>query len=115
MTTINTTPDGLGPLGRKLFTDVTDDYELESHELLLLQNCCETADVVGDLQSQIDADGGPVLGGKPHPCLAEIRQQRVLLARLLTALRVPIGDEDARSGQRRGIRGVYQLGGRDAS
>ena len=65
-----------------------------------------------------DADGGPVLpvelGGKPHPCLAELRQERVLLARLLTALRVPIGDEDARS-QRRGIRGVYTLGRFDAS
>lgn len=118
MTSTNRAPRGLSPVGRKLWTDVTGDYELEAHELLLLLNCAQTADVVAALQAQVDADGGPVLpvelGGKPHPCLAELRQERVLLARLLTALRVPIGDEDARS-QRRGIRGVYTLGRFDAS
>ena len=61
MTSTNRAPRGLSSAGRKLWTDVTGDYELESHELLLLQNCCQTADVVAALQAQLDADGGPVL------------------------------------------------------
>jgi len=47
--------------------------------------------------------------------LVELRMQRILFARLLVALRVPIGDaEDAGSAdrlQRRGLRGVYGIKG----
>ena len=94
---------------------MTAQYELAAHELLLLQNACQTADLVARLQAIIDEDGPVLPTGKNHPAVAEIRQQRITLARLLVALQVPAGDEDARSGQRRGIRGVYQFGGRDAS
>jgi hypothetical protein len=67
------------------------------------------------LQALLDEEG-LVSGGKTHPALAEIRQQRITLARMLVALRIPAGEESDRpAGQRRGIRGVYQLGGRDAS
>ncbi|WP_156689334.1 hypothetical protein [Mycobacterium sp. Marseille-P9652] len=94
---------------------MTSAYELEPHELLLLENAARTADLIAALQARINADG-PVfpieMGGKTHPAVAEIRQQRITLARLLVALRVPTGDEDDRpaASQRRGIRGVYQLG-----
>ena len=108
-------PRGLSPAGRKLWDAVSSDYDLESHELLVLENAARTADLVGDLQALIDEEG-LVLGGKTHPAVPEIRQQRITLARLLVALRVPAGEESDRpSGQRRAIRGVYQLGGRDAS
>ena len=94
-------PRGLSPAGRKLWDAVTSDYDLESHELLLLENAARTADLVAGLQALID-DEGLILGGKTHPGVAEIRQQRLCLARLLVALRVPAGEEDARpSGQRR--------------
>ena len=94
---------------------MTSNYDLESHELLLLENAARTADLVGRLQALLDEEG-LVSGGKTHPALPEIRQQRITLARLLVALRVPAGEESDRpAGQRRGIRGVYQLGGRDAS
>jgi hypothetical protein len=62
----------------------------------------------------VDADG-PMLGGRPHAALVELRQQRIVLARLVVALRVPLGDQDEESAparlQRRGARGVYQLRG----
>jgi hypothetical protein len=100
---------GLSAAGRRLWDAVSSDYALVSHELVLLESAARIADLMGDLQSLID-DEGLVLGGKTHPAVAQIRQQRLVLARLLVALRVPIGDEDARpSGQRRGIRGVYRL------
>ncbi len=57
---------------------------------------------------------------KVHPAVVELRQQRIVLARLVVALRVPIGDQEeaaARSTSadvgaaarlpRRGLRGVY--------
>jgi hypothetical protein len=42
---------------------VSSDYELESHELLLLENAARTADLVAGLQALID-DEGLVLGVK---------------------------------------------------
>jgi len=81
----------------------------ESHELVLLESAARTADLIADLQSLIDEEG-LVLGGRTHPGVAEIRQQRLVLARLMAALRMPTGDEDDRpSRQRRSIRGVYRL------
>jgi hypothetical protein len=50
-----------------------------------------------------------------NPALVELRQQRLLLGRLVAALRVPIGDQSpdvptvARP-QRRTVRGFYQVG-----
>jgi len=48
-------------------------------------------------------------GEKAHPALVEARQQRVVLARLLASLRIPI-DEEGRAQRRGGARGVYGLG-----
>lgn len=110
MTTKTRAPRGLAPAGRKLWDAVNADYELESHELLLLENAARTADLVAQLQARIDEDGPVSPAGKTHPAVAEIRQQRITLARLLVALRVPSGNEEARTThQRRGIRGVYRL------
>ena len=92
-----------------MWSSVTNEYALEQHELLLLEQACRTASLVEQLQETLDADG-PVLGAKVHPVVIELRMQRLALARLLVALRVPTSDEDARP-QRRGLRGVEQLGG----
>ena len=114
MTSSNRAPHGLSAAGKKLWVAVTAEYELAAHELLLLEQASRTADLIAELQRRIDADGAVLPTGKNHPAVAEIRQQRITLARLLVALQVPAGDEDAKSAQRRGIRGVYQFGGRDA-
>ncbi len=47
----------------------------------------------------------PKRGPITHPALVESRQQRLVLARILTALRVP--DADGVQPQRRGLRGFY--------
>jgi hypothetical protein len=58
---------------------------------------------------------------KANPALVELRQQRILLTRLIVALRVPLGSEEGEDGhaasgdrrpQHRGVRGVYAVGGR---
>jgi hypothetical protein len=112
--TENTTPEGLGPPGASLWRSVLDVYELERHEELLLLEACRTVDLLEDLARSVDAEGH-MLDGRVHPAVVEIRQQRIALARLLAALRLPAGDDGevqagARRPQRRvGARGVYGL------
>jgi hypothetical protein len=103
---------GAGPAGQRLWRSITDAYDLDEHELALLLQACRTADTCEDLQALVDAEG-LLLNGRSHPALVELRLQRVLLARLLVALRVPLADESeqpvtaAGRTQRRGTRGVY--------
>jgi hypothetical protein len=116
--TIPRAPKGSGPDGRKLWRAVLSDYELSEHELSLLTRACRVADACANLQAIVDTEG-PLyttrLGEtRTHPALVELRNQGLLLARLITALRVPLGDQEEGAGdgrsQRRGIRGFY-LGG----
>ena len=76
-------------------------------------SCCgrrsRVADTCADLQAMLDRDG-LLLRDRIHPASVELRQQRLLLGRLIVALRVPLGDtgdEDAPRTQYRGLRGPY--------
>jgi hypothetical protein len=40
-----------------LWDALSSDYELESHELVLLESAARTADLIADLQALIDAEG----------------------------------------------------------
>jgi len=101
-----------------LYDEVTDLYELSPAELVILGEAQRTADLCGELQDVLDGAGvmldGPT-GPRVRPVVAELRQQRVTLARLLVALRIPTDDEGDLTGedrtQRRGLRGVYGIGG----
>src|SRR5688572_15799259 len=102
-------PADTGPAGRRLWDAITRDYELEEHELSLLRQAVRVIDTCTDLQAMLDRDG-LLLGERIHPASAELRQQRLLLGRLIVALRVPSGDtggEDAPRTQYRGLRGPY--------
>lgn len=103
-------PAGTGKAGAALWRGVLDSYELQPHELLLLRQAVAVADVCDDLHARVQTDG-TLLDGRAHPALVELRQQRVLLARLLVALRVPLGEQEAERTQYRGLRGVYAVRG----
>ena len=90
MTTTNRVPQG-SAAGKKLWLAVTAEYELTAHEAAAPERC-QTADLVADCRPGIDEDGPVLPTGKNHPAVAEIRQQRITLARLLVALQVPAGD-----------------------
>jgi hypothetical protein len=84
---------------------VLADFELPEHEQVLLRQACRVA---------VDEEGPLVttrLGEqRAHPALVELRQQRLVLARLIVALRVPLGDQEPEAAPRtayRGLRGVY--------
>src|SRR3954471_20307218 len=84
-------PEGTGPAGRRLWDAISREYELEEHELVLLRQAVRVADTCTDLQAMLDRDG-LMLQDRIHPASVELRQQRLLLGRLIVALRVPLGD-----------------------
>ena len=109
-------PNGTKAPGRALWKAITEEFELGEHELVLLRQVVHTADLCADLQAIVDGEGVLLdragAPPRPHPAAVELRMQRVLLARLIVALRVPLGDEDAAAGGRtqvRALRGVYGL------
>jgi hypothetical protein len=112
-------PTGLRSPGRRLWDSVLDDYEFEEHETALLVEAVHTVDLLDLLDARV-RDEGPIVaspqGAKANPAAVEARQQRIALARLLAALRLPSGEEDdeqvtARPQRRSGARGVYGIRG----
>jgi hypothetical protein len=104
-------PADTGADGRRLWDAITREFQLEEHELVLLRQAVRVADTCTDLQAMLDRDG-LLVRDRIHPASVELRQQRLLLGRLIVALRVPLGDtgdeEGAPRTQYRGLRGPYQ-------
>lgn len=106
-------PVGTRAAGRRLWRSVLASFDLDEHELTLLRQAVCTADLCDLLQSIVDVEG-LVLEDRAHPALVELRQQRILLARLIVALRVPMGEQEDAAPSRtqyRGVRGVYGIRG----
>ena len=91
----------------------------KEHERTLLMQAVRTVDLLEKLDTEVRRDGPLVespQGTKAHPAATEARQQRIALARLLAALRLPAGDEGdqqagARPQRRIGVRGTYGIRG----
>jgi phage terminase small subunit len=87
-------PDRVGKPGRELWAavvdDVPDDCDLDARELALLGQACRAADHLAALEAVVARDGVTALGSKRqpvvHPAVAEARQQRLAILRLLGAL-----------------------------
>jgi len=86
-------PAGLGAAGKRLWTSLTADLEFEPREVAILEAACRQADDIARLEAQVKADGTSVRGSKGqsrlHPAVPELRQGRLVLARLLAALDIP--------------------------
>jgi hypothetical protein len=116
-------PSGLRAPGRRLWEAIAGQYELDEHEVALLVETVRTVDLCEKLEERVRADGPLVdtpQGLKAHPAAVEARQQRIALARLLAALRMPAGDvgdqvQGRRAQRRVGARGVYGIRGGKAS
>jgi len=109
-------PEGSREAGRRLWCSVVEEFDLEEHELALLREATRTVDLLDELDATVRRDGAVIVTaeGHPraHPAAIEARQQRIALARVLSALRMPSGDEPASRPQRRvGVRGTYATGG----
>ena len=106
------TPRGLNAAGRKLWVAATTEFDWADHELAILEEGCRTRDRIVQLDKTV-ADDGLMLtssqGNRVHPAVAEARQQRLTLARLLVSLGIPALDDLPPS---RGVRGFYGKGRR---
>lgn len=104
-------PAGLSTAGRSLWRSVVADFELDTHEGLLLLQACRCADRL-DAIAKVLADADLTVTNAhedevPHPLLREARMQSVTLSRLLASLRLPSGEEGARPQRRGASRGTY--------
>ncbi len=111
----NPKPAGLKTAGGKLWDSVTDDYELDNHELLLLREACRTADRLDRLAEEalklpvtVENHRGDQVAS---PAMVEARQQSITLTRLLASLRLPSGEEEGRPQRRGSARGSYGIRG----
>lgn len=110
-------PTGTKAAGRRLWTSITSDYDLEEHELTLLRQAVRVVDVLDALDAMVASEGLVIdspQGKKAHPATVEARAQRIVLGRLLVGLRVPLGEEgdhqpSARPQRRGGFRGVHTV------
>lgn len=86
-------PAHLGPSGTALYAAATTDFELSITETTALLQAAETVDTLRTVEDAI-RETGPVLPtGRPSPLLAEARQQRATLVRLLGLLALRLDDD----------------------
>lgn len=101
-------PDYLQERGRKLWQDVLETYELSKHEQAVLLEACNTVDLIDKMRRALKRDGMTSKGSMGqlvvHPFVAEIRQQRALLDRLIKSLNLPDIEEEAETGGESGLR-----------
>lgn len=86
-------PSGVGTVGRALWRRLVAVYDFEEHELAVLEVACRQLDDVAALEAVIARDGMVVAGSQGQPRLnaavAEVRQGRLALGKLLGLLALP--------------------------
>ena len=86
-------PAGVGSTGRALWRRLVGVYEFEEHELAVLEVAARQADDVAALEALIVDQGMTVTGStgqsRLNPAIAEVRQGRLALGKLLGLLALP--------------------------
>lgn len=88
-------PVHLGVSGAALYTAAVSDYEMSIPELAALLQAAETIDTLRIIEDAIRTTGPVLATGRPSPLLAEARQQRAILVRLLGVLDLRLEDDEA--------------------
>lgn len=87
------TPAGLGRRGRALWKDTIAAFDLSESERTILLEACRTLDDVEVLQQALVGAPMTTTGSRGqevvHPLRAELRSERLLLAKLLLQLSIP--------------------------
>lgn len=86
-----------------------EDFEWAQHELAMLEEACRIRDRIVQLDKSVEVDGlmlSSSQGMRVHPAVAESRQQRLAMARMLATLGIPPLGEDSLP-RSSGVRGVY--------
>jgi hypothetical protein len=105
-TTKRPAPRTLRTSGKKLWQDVTKEYDLRPDEYRILEDACRQADLVDELAKAQAAEALMIPGSMDqmilHPLIAEVRQHRTTLSNLLTKLKLPdlaVDDGDSGDGE----------------
>jgi len=105
--TAEAVPAGLAEPGQKLWKSVVSRYILTPAELTMLAEACRTADELTRLEQALRELPELTVPGsmgqpRPHPLLQEVRNHRLLLERLTSALNLPDDFQEVglRPGQR---------------
>lgn len=105
-------PEMLDGAGLALWRKLNDELEFEAHDEVIAVELCRTVSLCEQMQRRL-LDEGLVVegqrGAKVNPIAAELRQQRILVARLKASLGIPPADDDqpAKPKPRGAARGVY--------
>jgi len=90
-------PAGLKARGRRLWRAVTEEFELSLSERELLTEACRCLDRCEALETTTRGASLTVAGSRgqivAHPLAAELRSERLLMAKLLSQLGLPDSDE----------------------
>lgn len=91
-------PPHLVPRARDLWLSVTEEYELQDWQIELLQQACETLEVIAKAALAVQEHGLTYNDrfGAPHarPEVAELRQSRTLLRGLLRDLKLELAEDE---------------------
>ncbi len=84
------TPPGLCPEAQAFWKKIVSSWVLEDSALMMLQQACEALTHVREAEAVIRKEGMTIKDRfkqvRPHPCIAVIRDCRVLLLRYLKTL-----------------------------
>ena len=87
-------PADLGPAGRKLWQDITQDFTLETAaEVQQFYEACVMEDRAVQLRARIDAEGLVTKTYRDHPCLKHELAARAFVVRTLANLFPSAPDE----------------------
>ena len=91
-------PKHLSKEAKQLWSDILEDYDLESHHLKLLQSMCEVWDRIVEARERVKKDGAYYTDRfdqpREHPALKIEKDNRILLARLLRKLNLDLEVSD---------------------
>jgi hypoxanthine-guanine phosphoribosyltransferase len=87
-------PRALSTKARKLYNDITKNYDLRPDELMILEAACFEVDLIDRLQEELDSGAMTVTGysgqDTANPMITEVRQHRMALKSLLAQLKLPV-------------------------
>jgi hypothetical protein len=90
-------PPGLSAAGKRLWSSVSSDLVLDAREIALLEMACRQVDDIARLEAEVAVGGVTVEGSmgqvRVNGALAELRQARLAVARLLGQIDLPEAGE----------------------
>lgn len=108
-------PAGLGPAGRRLWSELTRDFDFDGADRVVLGELCATVDVIGELKAILKQEGllcESPQGIRAHPAEAMLRARQLVLVRLSRALKLPDATPAApRRRRSSGLRTLRPTGG----